>query len=399
MGNTTSTGSRSTHFTVEKLYTHSTGRTTNFLRITAYGAPSRPSWVQDLQAHTLNYVFFFDYVEPRGVAGTHTYNFSIRGGCDIYSVNSLVKGNARSDNNPGLGGLSIFDNSIEWIGQGAVQAKSLFGYNRIVNNLMEGSASNLDITLGRGTLDVKGNYFEQNSGNFTIIGGHSNMSELRMEDNYYLTDSTEYHLQNLRLRGYDTRITKKQLAIVNAYVDDPDRFIGLDPSKQRAIGNVLRFNNIRTTNLPLVDETTIQSNQFIIPMGDDYLTPDIKGKRLTSGHYATLPVDAPTIYDGDITVVCYYVTEGSFFHGYYNSEYVNNGYGRTEANNEGKVFRVDIFHHNSEMDQLRVLFRKETGHDNVRVSDVLVTVLKGSQRQEDLNKWLGVPHRNAINSM
>lgn len=399
MGNTTSTSPRSTHFTIEKLYIHSNNLTANFLRITAYGAPSRPSWVQDIQAHALNYVFFFDYVEPRGIYGTHTYNFSVRGGCDVYSVNSLVKSNARSNGNPGLGGLSIFDNSIEWMHQGAVQAKYLFGYNRIENNLMEGSANNLDITLGRGTLEVKGNYFEANRGNFTIIGSSSGISHLRMEDNYYTSDSTEYHLQNVRLSGYDVRIPKKQLAIVRSYVDDPEWFIGLEPNNQKQENMTLSYNNLTTSKLPLVDETTIQSNQFIIPMGNDFITPDIKGKLLTGSTYAPLPEGAPTIYDGDITVICYYTTEGLFFNGYYDNidgVNVSNGYGPTLGSTERKLFRIDIFHHARDMERFRTNYRKVEGHDNVRISDVLVTVLKGSQRQEDLSKWLGVPHRNAI---
>src|SRR5699024_7454657 len=110
-----------------------------------------------------------------------------------------------------------------------------------------------------------------------------------------------------------------------------------------------------------------------------------------------IPDDGPSIYNGDITVVCYYVTAGRFFNGYYDSEYVNNGYGTTIGDTNRKVFRVDIFHHTRDIDQLYMRFRKEDGYDGVRVSDLLVTVLKGSQRQEDLNKWLGVPHRNAIN--
>lgn len=167
---------KATHLTVEKLLVNSTGLTANFVRCKAFGAPSRPGYCQDLELTGLNFAFLFDFETGASSYGTNYYNFSVRGGCNIYSVNNFINAIGRNVTSPSLGGLNVMDNVIEWQSKGGIKAYNLFGYNQIKNNLMEGSQEVLDITLNAGHIDIIGNYFEANSGSFKIGGAFGGLN-------------------------------------------------------------------------------------------------------------------------------------------------------------------------------------------------------------------------------
>lgn len=380
---------KATHLTVEKLLVHSAGRTADFVRCTAFGAPSRAGWCQDIQATGLRNVFLFDFLDGSSSLGTNYYNFSVRGGCDSYTVNSFIHAIGRNVTSASLGGLNVFDNSLEWMSQGAIKAYNLFGYNQVKNNLMEGSPEVLDVTINAGHIDVVGNYFEANQGKFRVRGAQgSTPSQVtaKIYGNFFLINDTDYYFSNINLLEMDIGIPLDRTYYNNVILNDTRSLYGVK------IKNNVQAYGISSPRIRSVTEDTLQANQFIIKAGTTKIADGIQGKALgTSFSLMGSAYKQKTIGINDYVILNFYKSAGYIAMGAYKTggspilDYQISSVYETEG------YYTVVLKANTSETEIGLSATKVNANETVYISDVLVTVVSGASGDDKLGKYVGVP--------
>ena len=397
-GSTSVRGAKSTHLSVEQLYLHSSGQTANFIRCSAFGAPSRPGYTQDTQAHGFNNLFLFDYEQGANAYGTNFYNFSIRGGCNFYLNNKAVNAVGRDNTSPSLGGLNIFDNTIEWQADMSLQLYNLFGYNTIKNNLIEGQPNGvMDISLNRGHVDIIGNYFEQNKGPFRVRGAKGvrvkNITT-KMYGNYLLGDDVDYHFEAITIMEMDRIFPRNRIHLGgdvhgSTYVlNDKD-----------LINDVLVKNNVGMqgiiSDIPLtqVKQETIKENQAYLQSGTELLPSGLNVKNVPNSFslvdtYKTLPIN-----QGDYVILNFYKTDGLINIGTYSTGSIGIlGYSQGDVLPESGYYTI-VLKSTANIDDIGLAVYKNNVSDDVKISDVLITVVPSNEENNKLGDYIGTPIR------
>lgn len=180
-GGTSVASAKFTNFSIDGINLKSSGKTSVFLNCTTFGSPSRPGYCRNVEASGFDKVFSFTFEDGANQYGTNYYNFTLGDSCNFFENNHSIYSIGRAGTSPSLGGLSIQNNVLE---QGAsLNIQNIFGYNRIVNNLMEGQESPIRVSLNKGNLMIVGNYFEACTGVISISSSVKS-NRITIKDNY-----------------------------------------------------------------------------------------------------------------------------------------------------------------------------------------------------------------------
>ena len=157
-------------------YKNTTTNVTGFSFSTPNG-PSRPAVIENCNFRSLKRgIHIFDY-DPTLNRSTNISRLRITG-CNISYNGTAI----HIEGNNSVGGLHIEDNVIEQNAQAGIYANNeagsyfenkgvLSGIIRIVSNLLEGQPNPLYATMTNGTLELKGNYYEDSNGTTVTIRG------------------------------------------------------------------------------------------------------------------------------------------------------------------------------------------------------------------------------------
>lgn len=389
MGGATLQSPKTTHLTVEKLLVHSMGRTADFVRCTAFGGPSRPGYCQDLHATGLRNVFLFDFEEGSSDLGTNYYNFSVRGGCDSYTVNSFISSIGRNTVSASLGGLNVFDNTLEWMNQGAIKAYNLFGYNQVKNNLMEGSPEVLDVSINKGHIDVVGNYFEANQGSFRVrgaLGSTPSQVSAKIYGNFFLINTTEYYFSGINLLEMDLGIPLNKTHYNNVILNDTWPLYGV------TLKNNVQSYGIATPRIKNIREADRLENQLVFKAGTTSIAEGIQGKALGST-FSLLgsAYKQRTINKDDYIIFNFYKTYGLIAMGTYatgGSPILDFGISSVY---EVEGYYTVVLQANATIPEIGLSAYKVNAADTIYFSDVLMTIVPSANGADTLGKYVGIP--------
>lgn len=220
MGSESSTGARASSLDIRGL--EITGDSSAiFMDIHAYGAPSRPSLIENCEIHNIN-TFFKSIWDNENHYGALIYNLDVRNN-NVYNCTKLFDVKGQNGTTPSLGGLNIHDNVIE---QGVgMRILNMFGNNYITNNLMEGTTENIELTCNKGSIDFSGNYFEASSGTVSLKSYGAKMDVFIDSIYYWNCPNLLFDLYNVYLQSC-AEVPNLKLAVADIYQAVADRIPG-----------------------------------------------------------------------------------------------------------------------------------------------------------------------------
>lgn len=228
LGGTAASDMKATHITIEGLKVESTGESATFIDCTTFGAPSRPGFCRNVEASGFYRVLSFTFASGANDSGTNYYNFTLGDNCNFYNNTESIYSVGRSGTAPSLGGLAIQNSVLE---QGAsINCRHCFGYNKIENCLLEGQSDPIYFTLNRGSLDIRGNYFESNTGEIYVSASAKTSSRVRIEQNYvYNCPNISVSLRSCVLEKLDSVFPMANVLLNDVHVYDEDLLARLKP--------------------------------------------------------------------------------------------------------------------------------------------------------------------------
>ena len=260
LGEKTDKGIRATNFSIEGIQLNGdSSNTAVFLRFSAFGAPSRPAYCENIEAHHFDKVF---EVVPLNEHNTNTalYNFTIGKGCYFSDNNYSIYSKGSPKNTGGIGGFTVRESVLE---QGAkINCQNAFGANVIEKCLLEGQGDPIYFTLNKGSLTVENCYFEGNTGIIKVVGQTGASVDFR--NNYVHPDvkqSMALEMENVSIIHIDDDFINANLSLKDARVPleiyrklTVDNFkigsvnyveciLGSEVGSQKANGRVLTYNN------------------------------------------------------------------------------------------------------------------------------------------------------------
>lgn len=274
LGATSTSAMKATHITLDGLKLESEGTSATFIDCTTFGAPSRPGFCRNVEASGFGYVLSFTFEDGASSSGTNYYNFTLGDNCNFYNNTEAIYSVGRSGTSPSLGGLAIKNSVLE---QGAqINCRHCFGYNKIENCLLEGQSDPIYFTLNRGCLDIRGNYFEANTGEIYVSASAKTSSRVRIEQNYvYSCPDLSVSLRSCVLEKMDSVFPMANVSLSDVHVYDEDLLARLKPCSVVA-------------NYP------VRFPKFELVSSDDWVSPDTFTQRVYRNYdyYAPQQTDA-----------------------------------------------------------------------------------------------------------